>query len=101
DSGFAGLEPCFANVLRRAEHFTHELWCDRYMLGFSARNLRCDAATKCADLSFELTDTGLMCVVVDNTSERVVFPDALFGFQSVFFELPRHEVPLGDLELLA
>src|SRR5262249_29020839 len=40
-------------------------------------------------------------VVVDDTAECILLEFALLWFQSIFFELPRHEVPLGDLEFLA
>ena len=101
DTGFAGLEPCFANIFRRAEHFSDELRRDRHVLGLPARHLRSDTATDRTDLAFKLAHACFVRVIVDHAANRFLLEFALLGLESVFFQLPLDQIPLGDLEFLA
>src|SRR5438093_5812677 len=86
-TGVAGLELCFANIFRRAKHFRYEFRRDRYVLGFSARDLRCNSAADGCDLSLELAHAGFVRVIVDDVAERFLLPLDLLGLESVFLPL--------------
>ena len=91
----------FAEVLRRAEHFRHDLWRDRGVFSFSARDLRCNTTANRGDLALELADTSFMRVIVDDVPERFLLPLALLGFKPVLFQLPPNQISLRDLKFLA
>src|SRR5438093_4286301 len=101
DSRFTGLELCFAHVFRRTEHLRHQFRRDRCMLDFSARNLRRNAPAHSCDLALQFAHAGFVCVIVNHAAERFLLPFTLLGFESVFLQLPLHEVSLCDLEFLA
>ena len=100
-TGFACLELCFANVFCRAQHFRHELCRNRRALDFSPRNLRRDSTADGCDLALQLPHSSFVRVIVNDLAERVLLPFDLLGLESVFFQLPLHQVSFGDLEFLA
>jgi hypothetical protein len=51
-------------------------------------------------LPFEVANARLVRVVVNNFRDRGRLPLALPGFESVFLELPFHDVMAGNLQLL-
>ena len=71
------------------------------VLGFSARDLRRDAATNSADLALQFAHAGFVRVIVNDPAKRVLLPFALLGLESVFLQLPLDEISLRDLEFLA
>src|SRR5438093_13406876 len=101
DTRFAGLEPCFANIFRRAEHLRHQFRRDRCMLNFSTRNLRRNTPADSRDLALQFAYAGFVCVIVNDLSKRVLVPIDLLGLESVFFQLPLYEISLGNFDFLA
>src|SRR5581483_1789927 len=88
DTRFAGLEPRFAHVLHRAEHFAHHLRRDGDAPGFSARHLRRNTATDGGNLPLEFAHACLVCVIVDDSAKRFFLKLALLRLETVLFELP-------------
>ena len=82
-AGFTRREFCFPNVFGWAKHFTNDIERDRYVLRFSAGDLRCDATTNRSDLSFQFAHAGFVRVIVDDPAKRVFLKFALLGFESV------------------
>src|SRR5882724_9585691 len=101
DSRFTGLEPCFANVFRRAEHLRHQFRRDRCMLDFSARNLRRNTPANSSDLALQFAYACFVCVIVNDLSKRVLLEFALFRLESVFLQLPPYEISLRNFDFLA
>ena len=65
-------------------------------LGELARDLAADRA----DLALEVAHAGLARVALDDLAQRLVGELELRLHQAVLLDLPRHQVALGDLELL-
>src|SRR5207245_181691 len=65
------------------------------------RDLAGDLAAQLADLALQLAHTRFARVARDDLPERRVGERELLRGQAVLGELPRHEVALRDLELLA
>src|SRR6266496_2326668 len=101
DSRFAGLELCFANIFRRAEHLRHQFRRDRCMLDFSTRNLRRNTPANSCNLALQFAHARFVCVIVNDLSKRVLLEFALFRLESVFLQLPLYEISLGNFDFLA
>src|SRR5437773_7425076 len=101
DSRFTGLELCFAHVFRRAEHLRHQFRRDRGMLDFSAGNLRRNTPADSRDLALQFAYASFVCVIVNDSAERVLLEFALFRLESVFLQLPLYEISLHNFDFLA
>src|SRR5690242_1100288 len=80
---FTGRELCFANVFGWAKYFMNDLGRNRYVVGFSASNLRRNAATNRTDLPFEFAHAGFVRVIANDPAQRVLLKFALLEFESV------------------
>src|SRR5437870_9180900 len=101
DSRFTGLELCFANIFRRAEHLRQQFRRDRCMLDFSTSNLRRNAATDRADLPLQFPHTCFVRVIVNDLADRFILPFDLLGLESVFLQLPLYQISLRNFDFLA
>jgi len=64
----------------------------------AARDLCGDASTNGGNLPFQIADSSLIGVFLDDRLDRIFFEFALLRPQSMLLDLPWNKVALGDVE---
>ena len=70
-------------------------------LTFTARTLRGDGSTNCADLPFKLANSCLVRVIINDSPNSFVLEFALLRLDSIFFQLATDQIAFGDFQFLA
>ena len=84
-----------------AEQVVQPIRTDLDLLDLMGRYLAGDFSAEATNLPFQLTNTGFPGVLGNDALERVRTQVQLLRSQTVGLELPRHQEPFGNFELLA
>ena len=99
DADLIALEQFVLENFRPAEKLIQIVGVNLADLLFAGRDLLGDLAADRCDLAFEIPQSGFLRVLIDDGADAFVGELDLALLQSVFFDLFRNEMPLGDLEL--
>src|SRR4029453_4514408 len=99
-SGQAGAQRDLVEELLRTQVGGERFFIDSYNLFKPIGDPRCYTAADSSQLALKLAHSRFTCVGPDNFPNRVVRKSNLCGFKTVFRNLSRNEVSLGDSQLI-